>query len=305
ERFWGPAYRAEFFHGHGQFSTKTYEAIGQQCSPGELALGERAGSPVSPGCRAVLDRMDEEIGFSFAYNLYDECYDFVLEQRLPRWSEVGSLGAWRRAGPRGSGERGELLGRLESRCSNASGPGPEPAWHMDGQPCGGTAVLPVWTAHPEVREALHVAPDANYFYGDNGVGFTYVGTEPDLVEDTYKRWASENMAGGNRTALRMLIYNGDTDPGLNSFVAERWLADLGLPEQEGWRPWTRDGWDAKAGLKVGGYVTRYAGNLDFVTIRGSGHMVPEYKPEAAFTMIKSFLEGKPVPRLAPKPPLRR
>ena len=36
--------------------------------------------------------------------------------------------------------------------------------------------------------------------------------------------------------------------------------------------------------KMGGYVTRYVNDFDFVTIRGAGHMVPEYKPEAAFVM---------------------
>ena len=35
---------------------------------------------------------------------------------------------------------------------------------------------------------------------------------------------------------------------------------------------------------MGGYATRYVTDFDYVTIRGAGHMVPEYKPEAAFVM---------------------
>ena len=31
---------------------------------------------------------------------------------------------------------------------------------------------------PRFQEALHVAPDAYFFSGDNGVGFTYNLTEP-------------------------------------------------------------------------------------------------------------------------------
>ena len=36
---------------------------------------------------------------------------------------------------------------------------------------------------------------------------------------------------------------------------------------------------------MGGYATRYVTDFDYVTIRGAGHMVPEYKPEAAFVML--------------------
>ena len=39
---------------------------------------------------------------------------------------------------------------------------------------------------------------------------------------------------------------------------------------------------------MGGYVTRYVNDFDFVTIRGAGHMVPEYKPEAAFVMTHGW-----------------
>jgi hypothetical protein len=32
------------------------------------------------------------------------------------------------------------------------------------------------------------------------------------------------------TSLRVLVYNGDTDPGLNSFFAEHWTSGLGFQE---------------------------------------------------------------------------
>jgi serine carboxypeptidase-like clade 1 len=86
------------------------------------------------------------------------------------------------------------------------------------------------------------------------------------------------------TPLRVLVYNGDTDPGLNSFAAENWTTALGLQEQEAWRPWTVDG-----SSYVGGYVTRYAGQLDFLTVRGSGHMVPEYKPLVTLEFLSRWV----------------
>ena len=53
------------------------------------------------------------------------------------------------------------------------------------------------------------------------------------------------------TSLRLLVYNGDTDPGLNSFYAENWTSALGYNEVEPWRGWTMDGRE-----EMGGYITR-------------------------------------------------
>merc|ERR1712070_1342336 len=72
-----------------------------------------------------------------------------------------------------------------------------------------------------------------YFSGDNGVGFNYKSTEPDLT-GFYRHVAQE-------TDVRVLIYNGDADPGLNSFRGENFTRGIGLTEKEGWRPWTIDG----------------------------------------------------------------
>ena len=61
-------------------------------------------------------------------------------------------------------------------------------------------------------------------------------------------------------------------------------------ETEEWRPWTSDGC-----RKMGGYVTRYEGSFDFLTIRGAGHMVPTIKAGAAFTFMKAWISGETYP----------
>jgi hypothetical protein len=43
--------------------------------------------------------------------------------------------------------------------------------------------------------------------------------------------------------MRVLVYNGDTDPGLNSFFAEHWTSALGFEEIQPWTPWTIDGYN--------------------------------------------------------------
>ena len=64
---------------------------------------------------------------------------------------------------------------------------------------------------------------------------------------------------------------------------------------EAWRPWTLDGKQL-----VAGHVTRYEHNFDFLTIRGSGHMVPIFKPASALEMIARWLKDEPWQKYANK-----
>jgi carboxypeptidase C (cathepsin A) len=82
--------------------------------------------------------------------------------------------------------------------------------------------------------------------------------------------------------------NGDSDPAINSFTAQNWTSHLGFDEIEAWRPWTIDGKEY-----IGGYVTRYENNFDFLTIRGAGHMVPQYKPKVTFEFLSRWLKDEP------------
>lgn len=131
--------------------------------------------------------------------------------------------------------------------------------------CGGDLVLEAYFQHPEVLAAFHV-PN-NYYSVDNAVGFDYTPTEKDL-RPFYKSITQDNMLRDSDAQIRVLIYNGDADPAITSLAAQNWTWHLDLPETESWRPWTVD-----SCRRVGGYVTRYEGGLDFLTIRGAGHMV--------------------------------
>lgn len=44
----------------------------------------------------------------------------------------------------------------------------------------------------------------------------------------------------------------------------------------------------QSGGQVGGFVKRFE-LMDLLTVRGSGHMVPEDRPEPALDMIKAFV----------------
>jgi len=51
---------------------------------------------------------------------------------------------------------------------------------------------------------------------------------------------------------------------------------------EGWQPWfTSDG-------QVAGFIEKYDG-LDFVTIKGVGHMAPQYAREAVTTFVTNWI----------------
>ena len=85
--------------------------------------------------------------------------------------------------------------------------------------------------------------------------------------------------------IRILIYSGDTDGAVPVNGTQKWISNLGLEVIKPWRSWK-----CNDGDMVSGYVTEYKG-LTFVTVKGTGHMVPQWKPEEAYYMLSRFLEG--------------
>uniref|UniRef100_A0A8C6SWY5 Carboxypeptidase n=1 Tax=Neogobius melanostomus TaxID=47308 RepID=A0A8C6SWY5_9GOBI len=88
---------------------------------------------------------------------------------------------------------------------------------------------------------------------------------------------------------RVLVYNGDVDMACN-FMGDEWFVEsLKQLVQVQRRVWLYEGADGK---QVGGFVKEFS-NIAFLTIKGSGHMVPTDKPAAAFTMFSRFIRREP------------
>jgi carboxypeptidase C (cathepsin A) len=260
---------------------------------------------VGDTCAALLAQVDEEVGGYYAYNLYDECtYENVIAPAPPSAAAGGglvaaggaaavraaalpsspsspsSLSSPRErarpydldvAGGRVRARRPDELSRATARQRYGGA--------LNDYVCGGPQVMKQYLNRSEVKAALNLPPDASFFQCDDGAGFNYTGNTPALMP--FYRHVIEN------TSLRVLVYNGDTDPGLNSFYAQNWTSALGYAEAQPWRPWTLDGRQ-----RMGGYVTRYEKDFDFLTIRGAGHMVPEYKSAASLEFVSRWLLGQ-------------
>eukprot|EP01063_Lacrimia_lanifica_P035052 TRINITY_DN6599_c0_g2_i1.p1 TRINITY_DN6599_c0_g2~~TRINITY_DN6599_c0_g2_i1.p1 ORF type:complete len:460 (+),score=166.85 TRINITY_DN6599_c0_g2_i1:68-1447(+) len=152
----------------------------------------------------------------------------------------------------------------------------------DDVPCIDSTGATIYLARPEVRRALHVdaSPNAWQICSDT----------VDYIEDgVYSSMVPLYQAMSPH--WRVLVYNGDVDPGCSYVMNEACVTSVGKPVKEEWREWHYD--DAAFGRQVAGYATEYEGDLWFVTIHGAGHMSPQWKPAQAYTMLSRFLARTP------------
>lgn len=214
----------------------------------------------SPACTAVLNDMYQAIGGYYAYNYLDYCPGNLFRRRRRRHVNV------------------------------VDDNNPTYNWPGVGYPCPGDAMM-LWLNRTDARRALHVPVDSTFFNGDNGVGFNYTSNKRNVLPFYLKLL--------HNSSTRILVYNGDADPSISSFRAQdAWFPFLkqnGIPITQPWRPWTLDGI-----ADVRGYVTEFANNaLAYVTIRGSGHMVPEFRSQASLAVMKTWISGGDYPKYNP------
>jgi len=94
----------------------------------------------------------------------------------------------------------------------------------------------------------------------------------------------------------ILIYGGDTDQCVPYYYSDEWTKALGFPPIKGqtFRQWFID---TQQNI-LGGYLTDYdtAGNktFTFITVKDSGHMVPQYQPAAALAFFNRWISHTPI-----------
>jgi len=89
-------------------------------------------------------------------------------------------------------------------------------------------------------------------------------------------------------AYKVLIYSGDTDACVPHVGTEQWTSGLGFSVNNAFAPWTFNSGTGSG--QVGGYVVQYnANDFTYATVKGAGHMVPQYQPAAAYQMFTNWL----------------
>lgn len=144
-------------------------------------------------------------------------------------------------------------------------------------PCLNGTAQTNWLNRGDVRKALHI-PDILPAWSmcSDEVSEKYTSVYP-TVKDVYLKLLS--------LGLRSLVYNGDTDMACN-FLGDSWFVeDLGLKKTSRYQPWIYD-------HQIAGFYQEY-GNITFLTVKGAGHMVPQWAPGPAFHMFQSFITNGP------------
>ncbi|KAG8651896.1 hypothetical protein MANES_06G035575v8 [Manihot esculenta] len=135
---------------------------------------------------------------------------------------------------------------------------------------------------PDVQKAMH----ANV----TGIPYKWTACSDELIknwkdsESTMLPIYKELITAG----LRIWVFSGDTDSVVPVTATRFSLSHLNLTVKTRWYPWYSDN-------QVGGWSEVYDG-LTFATVRGAGHEVPLFQPRRAFTLFKSFLAEKELPK---------
>mmetsp|Transcript_20549 Transcript_20549/g.31301 ORF Transcript_20549/g.31301 Transcript_20549/m.31301 type:complete len:85 (-) Transcript_20549:36-290(-) len=84
----------------------------------------------------------------------------------------------------------------------------------------------------------------------------------------------------------MLHYSGDTDGAVPLQGTRQWARDFGWEILKEDRHWFTDG-------QVSGNIQQYDG-LDLVTVRGVGHMAPQWARKPVTTMITKWMNEEDI-----------
>lgn len=179
-----------------------------------------------------------------------------------------------------------------------------------------------WMMREDVRQALHV---------EASPASTWPGPSDDWSYTS--QWAACNADAAPGTpsmvdfyrylAPRLkttIVFNGDTDPCVSYEGTREAVRAVGYEQLPGGaqRPYFFNATGVPlsllaekpmlfgpdlavdgAGAQFGGHVTDYGSRLSFVTVHGSGHMVPQFRPRVGLHLLRKLLSGKPFAPLLP------
>ncbi|XP_058739519.1 serine carboxypeptidase-like 20 [Vicia villosa] len=267
-----------FAHGMGLISDQIFENTTKTCNGTFYP-------PDSVACSNILLKVDHIINRLNIYNILEPCYyaDDTEENqnkksKLPL--SFRQLGKTEKSLP----IRKRMFGRAWPYGAIVED-GIVPSWpqltskSLIAPPCVNDEIASVWLNNPEVRKAIHTAEKS-------AVSDWYLCT--DKLEYDHDLGSMipyhKNLTAKGYSAL---IFSGDHDMCVPYTGTEAWTRSLGYKIVDEWRPWLIDN-------QVAGFTQGYDNKLRFLTVKGSGHTVPEYKPKESLYFYRNFLDGTPI-----------
>ncbi|XP_010046975.2 serine carboxypeptidase-like 17 [Eucalyptus grandis] len=139
----------------------------------------------------------------------------------------------------------------------------------------------IWANDKTVRAALGVREGTKGVWNRCNSSLAYTKSVTSSVG------YHQNLSTSN---LRALIYSGDHDMSVTHIGTQNWIYSLNLTLYDVWRPWFVDG-------QIAGYTQEFINDdftLDYATIKGAGHVAPEYKPKQCYEMLDRWLAYYPL-----------
>lgn len=284
-----------FSYYHGLIGKSTWNQLSKYCCDGKPpARGQCKFVDPNGGkeCHdAVLAATDAIINSGVnPYNLYDQCYGSESARGPLRGSPAAR-------------HREHVEKSLVLSAFNLTRPVPSLARKFRGvepdfsvkfelnekvaedPPCTDDSVAVNWLNKPEVQRALHIPEGLPTFSTCANIQYTmiYPNKPGGLAPQMRQLIKSERKP-------TLLVYNGDVDLMCNFFGDEWFVDDLKREVLQDYTAWHTNN-------QVSGYV-KYFDRITFMTVKGSGHMVPTDKPAEALHMFDMFLDGmKPIKAL--------
>ncbi|XP_036605975.1 lysosomal protective protein-like [Trichosurus vulpecula] len=245
----------EFSYYHGMIGVNLWDSLNTySCSEGSCDFRN---STQDTCFDSILEayRMIQGVGLNI-YNLYAPC-----------WGATGYQ-------ERYAADVSNLYSKYQF---NVAVPRPSaPGAPMPGVPrCISATAMYVWLNQDNVRQALHIPVFLpTWELCSTQVTSQYQRQYMDMAP-FYQELLQSN--------IRVLVYNGDTDMACNFLGGEKFVEALNQRVMTPYHPWYYK-------RQVAGYFREYE-QITFLTVKGSGHRVPRYRPAQARKMFESFLRN--------------
>ena len=265
-----------FAYYHGLIDDILWEELQENCchmpyDRYSCDFGDTSTAPNAVACEYDVAKVQDVIfnGKLNWYNIYGDCFTTV-EQVLSSGLEKNYEKYWRMKDWVMSG--GEYTKTFDKHLENLG----------ESVPCIDSTGGDIYFNRDDVQEAIHVTNSSISEWSICSSILDYESLYDDLTSTYLDIFNTDSDIYG-------VVYNGDTDMACN-FLGDEWFVqDLNFTALNDYREWFIDATQSYNAQQVGGWTIDYD-RISFVTVRGSGHMVPQYRPEAALKMFQYFLK---------------